>query len=398
MSDIRFKQFYFFIFFTALLPYFPYVIAFLPSTLLGFNWTGWAWIIMLVVTVNNLFKTENITFPIWDWLPWAIFLVVYLIVDFSFLGLQLTLQYLLPLFIGFIASGFTYSEVKLLWLFRNLMLLCVSIVLMFVYGYLFRNGYSPNGSSTPMLLSVAASILVGNYFMTKTKKSILYFALFFSVPFLDVTRMGIAVFLAIFIFHFANRKINMKILYGLIGLICVIIVFNSNSFQEKTFGENRGGLKDLSLNYYENSNIQNNGRNAWKMALEPGIIAKPMLGNGPRADNKELKAITGLATGEAHNDYMSIQFNYGYLGLALLLIGFGATFIRFLYMLKQINEPWLYLLCTSTMTLFISFLMFMYTDNILKYTIFFPDLFFALIGIVFSIYKNGWEKEEESGN
>jgi len=43
------------------------------------------------------------------------------------------------------------------------------------------------------------------------------------------------------------------------------------------------------------------------------------------------------------------------------------------------------------MTLFIGFLLFMYSDNILKYTIWFPNYFFGLMGICFSIYKKGFE-------
>ena len=32
--------------------------------------------------------------------------------------------------------------------------------------------------------------------------------------------------------------------------------------------------------------------------------------------------------------------------------------------------------------------MFMYTDNILKYTIYFPNYFFAMIGIVYSLKRD----------
>jgi hypothetical protein len=46
------------------------------------------------------------------------------------------------------------------------------------------------------------------------------------------------------------------------------------------------------------------------------------------------------------------------------------------------------LISTSTLSLFICFSMFMYTDNILKYTIFFPNYFFALIGITYSLRKD----------
>jgi hypothetical protein len=43
---------------------------------------------------------------------------------------------------------------------------------------------------------------------------------------------------------------------------------------------------------------------------------------------------------------------------------------------------------TATLSLFFSFLLFMYSDNILKYTIYFPNYFFALIGIIYTIKKD----------
>lgn len=394
MPDTRFSQFYSSLLFTALLPYLPYILPFLPNQIFGFNYTGWAWMLMLMVTVVQLPNTRRVTFPGWAWLPWMVYMIVYIVVDFSFLGLQLTLQYLLPLLIGIMASGFTYSEEKLRWLFDWFIRLCVAVMIMFAIGRLFK-GYTPAAASTPMLLSVAASLLIGIYYMTKENKYLVYFGLLFLVPFIDLTRMGIAAFLAIFILHFANRKITGKIFYGLLGLGLVIIVFNTKDFQEKTFYGGQGRMSDLKLNYYENENINTSGRSSWKNALEPGLKAAPIWGNGPRSDIKSLITVTGLKTGEAHNDYMSVRYNYGYVGLGLLLFGFGASFLALLGLLRQLTDTWSYLLATSTLTLFISFLMFMYSDNILKYTIYFPDFFFAMIGIVFSIHKQGLETKTE---
>lgn len=370
--------------------YLPFILLFLPDTLFGFNWTGWAWILMLLVTLFNLTNTRGAAFPLGGWLPWMIYLVACIIYNFSFLGLQLTLQYLLPLLIGVVASGFSYSEEKLLWLFQLMIRLC-GIAMIITFGSLLFRGYTPAEASTPMMLSVAASLMAGIFFMTKSSKYFFYFGLLFLFPFITVTRMAIAAFLAIFILHFANSRIADKILYGLIGSVIVIIVFNSKGFQEKTFGENKGKLSDLSVNYYENQNIQLSGRNSLKMALEPGLLASPVWGNGPRADLERIFTLTGLR--EAHNDYLSVQYNYGYVGLVLLLFGFGTSFFALLGLLKHLPDAWSYLLATSTLTLFISFLMFMYSDNILKYTIYFPDFFFAMIGIVFSIHKKGLESE-----
>jgi len=387
----RFKQFFAALLLTTALPFVPFVLPFFSGQFFEFNLTGWAWMIMLVVTLTILLSTSNPNFPILIWIPWAAFLIVYILIDFSFIGLQLTLQYLLPLLIGIVASGFSYSPEKIHWLAKWFKMLCLAVLLMFAYGRLFRGGYTPAEASVPMLLSIASSFLVGLYFITQKMKYLVYFGILFSAPFISVTRMGIAAFLAIFIFHFANQKIVGKIVYGLLGVIFVVIVFNSSGFQEKTFRGSKGKLSDLSFNYHENDAININGRNSWKNALEAGLKAYPIWGNGPRADNKELIEVTGLKTGEAHDDYMSVRYNYGYVGLTLLLFGFGVTFISIFQNLRNETSILNWIIGTSTLTLFIVFLMFMYSDNILKYTIYFPNYFFALIGIFFSINKKGYE-------
>jgi O-antigen ligase len=123
--------------------------------------------------------------------------------------------------------------------------------------------------------------------------------------------------------------------------------------------------------------------------LDPGLKAAPLWGNGPRADNAYLTKITRMRGGEAHNDYLSVRFNYGYVGLSLLLIGFAGSFVSLYKISRKYIDSWyIWLISTSALSLYIAFLMFMYTDNILKYTIFFPNYFFAMIGIVYSLRKN----------
>lgn len=374
---------------TTLLPYIPYIINGLPDQFLGFNLTGWAWMIMLLVTLFNLFFTRSISFPVIFWLPWLLYLVGYLVYNFSFFGLQLTLQYVLPLLIGFVASGFLFIEIEIEWLFKWFIRLSIFIIFMFIYGYVFKGGYTPAPGATPMLLTITFSLLCGLYYYTKDIKHILFAGIVFIVPVVDITRMGIAAMAAIFIFHFANTNIVNKIVFAILGLLVFFIIFNSRKFQEKTFYSGSGTIKELTINYYDNPNIRTSGRISWKKALEPGLEAAPIWGNGPRSDNIRLIEITGVKVGEAHNDYMSVRYNYGYVGLGLLLAGFFLTFISLLRLfLFADNQSYLWLITVSLMTLFISFLMFMYTDNILKYTIFFPNYFFALIGIVYSMKRN----------
>jgi hypothetical protein len=385
----RFKIFFSVMLLTTALPFIPYVFPFIPGQIFGFNLTGWAWMIMLLVTLVNLLGTRLIDFPIWLWAPWLAYLIVYIIIDYSFLGLQLTLQYTLPILVGIVASGFSYSEDDLLWIFKWFTRLCIAVIVMFAYGYLFRNGYTPATAAVPMLLSILFSIFIALYFITAKKRYLLYAGILFLAPVIDVTRMGIASMAAIFILHFANRNIRDKLFYGLLGALVLIIVFNTKGFQEKTFYGKQGKLSDLTINYYGNPNMNTSGRSSWKNALEPGLKAAPIWGNGPRADITALYFVSKNMNREAHNDYLSMRYNYGYVGLVILLFGFAATFFSLYRLsLKHIENDYLWLISTSALTLFISFLMFMYSDNILKYTIYFPNYFFALIGIVYSLKRD----------
>jgi|APHig6443718053_1056840.scaffolds.fasta_scaffold00845_11 hypothetical protein len=390
MTDNKFHLFYNGLFFTAFMPYLPYIFPFFPSAFGGFNMTGWAWISMLLITAYILLtdSTEK-KFPVIFWIPWGIYIFVYLLFDFSVSGLQLTTQYLLPILIGVGASGFTYNKEKFRWLFKSFIRLSLIIAAAFFFGYFFRGNYTPMGAQTPMLLSITATILAGIYFMTDRKIFLILYGLFFLVPFLGVTRMGIAVYIVIFMLHFSNKKIATKAFSLIVGVLIVIAVFNSESFQKKTFFGGKGSLSDLSLNYYDEGGLVNSsGRRLWYITLEKGLKAAPVFGNGPRSDLLVLGQATGTGHGEAHNDYLGIRYNYGYVGLGLLLFGYAASFLSLYGIVRKEKDVYRVLIAGSALVLFVGLLMFMYSDNILKYTIMFPDIFFALIGMSYAKYES----------
>jgi hypothetical protein len=385
----RLKIFYSAILLTTLVPYLPAIFPFIPGQIFGFNLTGWAWMIMLLVTMISLFWIRRVSFPVVFWLPWVLYMAIYLIFDFSFLGLQLSLQYILPLLIGIVASGFIYKEEDFKWIFKWFMWLISLVYALFVISNLFGSGYPIGMSSMPMLFSIAISLFTAQFFITREKKYLIYIGILFLAPVVDLTRTGIAATAAVFILHFANRLLKTKVIFGVIGISALLLVFSSKGFQEATFYGGEGKLSDVTLNYYDNPVIRSSGRISWKKALEPGLKAKPVWGNGPRADNAYLTRITKTRGGEAHNDYLSVRFNYGYVGLFLLLFGFAGTFLSLYRISRRYHEKYLvWLISTSALTLFIAFLMFMYTDNILKYTIYFPNYFFAMIGIVYSLKRD----------
>ena len=392
VEDKRFRTFYLGLVGTSLLSYLNDILIFLPRPLFGLNSSGIAWFTMFIITFYFLIRIKKSFFPIVFWLPWLLYLFLYLMIDFSFVGMQLTLQYSLPIFIGIVASQFEYTWQKLRWLFQVFFKLMFAVYLLFVI-YKILIGFAPNMAATPMLLLLGATLSIGLFFMTKKRVFIVLYFLLFLMPFFSVTRMALVAFAAVFIFHFANNKIVSKIVAGVGGMLLLLVVVNSSRFQEKTFYEGKGNISEINLDYYDDESINSSGRKSWKIALESGLEKEPLWGNGPRADAAVLGEVIGKEVGEAHNDYMSVRYNYGYVGLSLLLSAFGFTFIRLYLMRSIIKEPEVQLLVSTGLTLFIPFLLFMYSDNILKYTVWFPNYFFALIGIVYSIYKKGYFHE-----
>jgi hypothetical protein len=319
-------------------------------------------------------------------MPWILFLSLYLIYDFSFPGLQLTIQYILPVIVGVVASGFNYDTAKLHWLYKRFFILSAAVGTYFAIGYIFMHGMTPFAAQTPMLLSAMAAITIGIFYITKKIRFAVLYGALFLMPFIDVTRMGLLVFLIILIFHFANKNIISKITFGVIGLGLLLIVFNSKGFQEKTFYGGKGDFSELSVNYYEPGSAMNtSGRSNFLDYYESGLKAAPLLGNGPRADMYVLKGIWGgKGISEAHNDYISVRYNYGYIGLGIMLYGFLATFFALAIKFANSKNSYKTLLLSSTMILTVTFLVYMYSDNILKSTVFFTDFYFALIGMSYA--------------
>lgn len=386
----NFKLFYSVLFGTTILSYIDQVFVFLPKQILGFNWSGIAWLVALLISITLLPRAKSSHFPLIFWMPWIVYLILYLVIDFTFIGLQLTLQYLLPLIMGYLAATFRYSTHSLLWVLQGLAKTSGFIFVLAIF-YKLTVGYSPYMAQTPMYLLIMACIILGFYFYTSKIKYLVVFGLLFTVPFLNVTRMAMLVFVVTFIGHFANKRLSSRIGAVLSGGLLLLGVLNSKSFQEKTFYDGSGGIDEIQFNYYDNANMNSSGRKSWQDALAPGLESSPIFGNGPRRDAVLLGEVIDAQTGEAHNDYMSVRYNYGFVGLVLLLFGFGASFLK-LFQMSRVNKHNIFqLLILTNLTLFIGFFFFMYSDNILKYTIWFPNYFFVLMGICFSIYKMGFE-------
>lgn len=369
----------------SILPLINGIIPIIPTEMFGFNLTGWAWLTVFISSVVYLFFLKKINFPLWIWLPWIFFLVVYVIIDFSFLGLQLTLQYLVSLLVGVVISGLNYNGFvirKILrWFIYLILFNCATLLFFFIRTYGIED--ISFGASQVMTLIVAAVLVLAIYYVTFNQRMVIYFWILSVFPIIQVTRMGIVLMFAIAPLHFANKKIKNKILMGILVLAGGIAVFYSDSFQKKSFYTGKGEINEL-VDFQNNNNFDTSGRKSIHNLVKDGIAQKPIWGHGPRADLHLLEENQYLIK-EVHNDYLSVQYNYGMVGLVILLASLAMQFIH-LYLKRNKSKKVIFKISIySALTLFIPMLGFMYSDNLLKYSIYFGNFHFVLIGLSYAL-------------
>ena len=373
--------FYRLLFIGSLIPYFG-LLVFMPGQLMGFNWTGWAWLFMFFVSAGFIATKFKSTFPVIFWLPWAAYLLIYAFVDPSFYGFQLTAQYLVPVMVGYAAGSLLYTPFIIKKIFRwfiyYFLFLVGSVTIFPLLPFLFKG--SGHFAALVMTGAVVGSILLSVFFIRGRIDALAGYGIMLFIPIMLLTRMGIAVMMAIFALHPANKRVWQKVVVGAATLVLGVMIFTTDSMQSKMFHSGYGEIYDIS---WENPNFNVSGRKTLSSIMYPGLEKNPVWGNGPRAD-LELFRSQGLRLAEAHNDYLAVRYNYGWVGLILLLGAFGMQVLS-LYRIRNEHRDTIFkIMIYSALTIFIGWFGFMYTDNILKYGPFFGNFHFALMGMVYA--------------
>ncbi len=383
MYDKSTIGYYKWIFFTALLPYADRFVPIFPDDIWGFNLSGFAWIIILLVSLLRIFiHFHAITMPGWVWLPWIVYISIQWLQDQTFLGLQSTLQYMVFPVVGMAASTYTYSDETMVRL-RRWFGWYTAVVLGSMLLALANFGDFGKGVGSVMTLAVLGAILLSDYWLYNDRRMLFYFSLMVAIPIIALIRMGIAMIFAVAIFHFANRSVTGKVIIGVIICCVGMAVFYSPGFQRKTFYSGQGDLASFTL---KNDDLNTSGRTRMWSLAERDMKDHPWFGAGSRADLRMLIRYK-YKLKELHNDFIAVRYNSGWIGLGCLLFGFVAQF-WLLYRLKSsIEDAYTALICYAALTIFIAWLGFMYTDNALKYSPFFGNLHFCLIAIVYSRMK-----------
>jgi hypothetical protein len=380
MYDKSTINFYKWIFFTALLPYADRFIPIFPDNIWGFNLSGFAWIIIFVVSlIRVLVHIRSVAMPGWLWMPWIAYLIFQWVQDLSFLGLQATLQYMVFPLAGMAASTYRYSD-ETMGELKRWFGWYAGVVLISMLLALANFGDFAKGTGSVMTLVVLGALVLSDYWLYNNRRMILYFGLMAAIPILALVRMGIAMMFAVAVLHFANRNITSRILITAVVCCVAVGVFYSPGFQRKTFYSGQGDLSSLS---FHNEDINSSGRTRMWSLAERDMKDHPWLGAGSRADLKMLIRYQ-YKLKELHNDYIAVRYNSGWLGLGFLLFGFIGQFVSLYRLRWEVVDAYTAVVYYAALTVFIAWAGFMYSDNALKYSPFFGNLHFCLIGIVYS--------------
>ena len=379
MDEKRTLTFYKWVAFTFLLIHLA-TLFHVPSP--GLAWTGYAWFTMLLVSVYYLvFHPGKMRFPYKFWLPWLLVLGGYWLFDLSYFGLQATLQYVCFVLTGMAASKLTYTDEVMQTLFKWFKYLAYYVLIGRVAQQVLPVTFVGGTAAVAMTGCFFAAMGLSLVYVYGEKKYLwLYFVPLLIVAF-EVTRMGCLMMLVVGAFHFANRKVAFKVSAAALVAVVGLIIFNSEGFQEKTFGKKGGELNQIEVKDGRMVNINNNGRDAMWNAMDKGIERSPVFGNGTRADLYVIRQINGFS--ECHCDYRAVAYDYGYFGLSCLVLGFLLTFLHLKSCHVDADDGMTQVPYYAALTLFLVWIGFMYSDNIMKYASQFGNLHFCLIAIAY---------------
>jgi len=352
----------------------------------GFNIQGYVWVFSLCLSIFVLMGSiKLISFPWYLWLPWILFIIIYLIIFPNTNALQRTAMMICPIIVGVAISTCRIQEEQLKSFYRMILI----VTLFFFLFVLIKTGIIFTGK-VPELTGLAAQVMTGSllacYFICEyiygNRNALGVWIGLSLVPIIAMTRTGIVATAITFPLTLAPIKFKTRViiifLIGILGLG----VFYTERFQRKMFYSGEGTISDLR---YDNPDLYTAGRKAMWERMEAEIEDSPWWGYGANATDDFLLFYTGFAT-HPHNDWLRLRYDYGYIG----------TFIFAICMVAQTLHAWKKgartlgrkrLLFYTGASAFIPFALFMTTDNIILYCAFFGNLQFAILGLAYASLK-----------
>lgn len=361
------------------------------TSLFGYNTTSLGWLIPLLFCALVLVKRgfRRIRFPHWIWVPWSLWMLLYLLLSDYPNALQRSVMLLTPVVVGMAVSTIRVDAFVLSrssrWLERFFWVFMIAVGMttgLLTTGQLDeRTGFAA-GSITASLL---AAWYAGRYITFSNRFDLYRWAVLATVPVLANTRTGmvavaITLPLTLVPWPLAKRLIVVGILAGL-GLL----VFQMDRIQSKMFFSGEGTLQDaiegvigLVTGGPISADFATSGRMALAQALKLGLHGHYWFGLGANASEAVTRTFGGMT--HPHNDWLRVQYDYGTLGMMLFALTMAGTALHAYLRARRLPpETALYLFVGASA--FLPMAIFMFFDNVILYAAWFGNLHFALLGL-----------------
>lgn len=364
-------------------------------SILGYTLKGYAWIVPLAYSGITFFKSKGkITFPLYLWTPWLLYVLTRLFFSEHENALQRTAMIICPIIVGAIVSKIRTSIEQI----RKINKLLQNTTIVFVAMVFFKTGILLTGT-LPEITGLAPEVITGSilaaYFGARyaygDQKALMYWLSLAALPVIALTRTAVVATGISLPLTFAPLKVKKRIIVATVIVILGISVFYTERFQKKMFFSGEGRISDVSL---ANPDFRTTGRLTMWDVMTPRIAESPYFGYGANATEPFVSILTGGLT-HPHNDWLRFLYDYGYVGTILFGLTLIAQLAHILRLAKKTNAELKSLFYTGA-TSFILLALFMITDNIILYAAFFGNLQFTILGLAYAAQR--FSTEENSNN
>jgi O-antigen ligase len=217
-----------------------------------------------------------------------------------------------------------------------------------------------------------------------------WWAILATIPVIAVTRTAIAVNGLTLPLTFAPLAILKRLIILCLIVMVGIGIFYSPRVQKKMFYSGRGALEDVRL---ENEDFATTGRSYMWNKMWERIDEQPLLGHGANASESFISKLTG-GLKHPHNDWMRLLFDFGYVGVVIFALSLLMQTLHAYRMAKRTVGD-ISLLFYAGASSILSFILFMFTDNIILYAAFFGNLQFTILGLAYAAQATAAAEEEQ---
>jgi hypothetical protein len=361
------------------------LIASIGGQFLNYQIAGFAWLVPLVLSVLIFFKAPGrMKFPIFIWIPWILLVAIYLIFAKAPNAFQRSIMILCPLVMGVTVSKLRIGEKELESFDKLSRYLAVALyVVVIVKGGIIVTGALPvaTGMAAEAMTGTLLCALFASSYVLGNKRELAWWAAFAAIPYIALTRTGIVAAGITLPSTFAPMNIFKRSIWVILIVMLAIPVFYSERVQHKMFYSGSGTFAEV---HPDNPDLATSGRSHLWEKLEDEIDQKPYFGHGANASEPFVAMLTGGLT-HPHNDWLRLLYDYGYFGAVIFAF---CLIVQVLHILKRAQSATgeTKILFYAGASTFISFVLFMFSDNIILYAAFFGNLQFAILGLAYAAY------------